>query len=159
MNWFLAHIVFSLIWAALLGGYDLPTLVSGFAIGFLLLSLTLKEPSAAYRKRVRAISRFFFFYLKEILVSNLRIAGDVLRAKPAIQPGIVALNVEALSGRGAVVVANLITMTPGTLSLDISEDGRRLYVHCLYLQDPDATRTAMQRDYVDAVAAFHTTIQ
>lgn len=158
MNWFFAHLLFSLIWAALLGSYDLATLLSGFVVGYLLLWLTLKEPTAPYRRRVLAVVRFFLFYLKEILLSNLRIAGDVLRTKPAIRPGIVAVDVTGLDERSAVVVANLITMTPGTLSLDLSEDGRRLYVHCLYLDDPEATRRDMETHYVGAVAAFQSPI-
>jgi multicomponent Na+:H+ antiporter subunit E len=155
MNWFLAHLLFSFLWAALLGSYDFLTLLSGFAIGYGLLRMTLNGPTTPYRRRVLAVGRFFIFYLKEILSSNLRIARDVIRQKPSISPGIVAVNVEPLSPRSAVLVANLITMTPGTLSLDLSEDGRWLYVHCLYLDDPDAVRQSMEKDYVGAVAAFN----
>lgn len=154
MNWFFAHFLLSIIWAALLGSYDLPTLLSGFLIGFLLFRMTLKEPTAKYRKRVVAVLSFCVFYLKEILMSNLRIAADVLRSKPGIQPGIVAVNIEALDARSAVVVANLITMTPGTLSLDLSGDGKWLYVHCLYVDDPDTTRQSMEKHYVGSVASF-----
>jgi len=154
MNWFLAHLLLTFLWAALLGSYDLATVASGFVVGFLMLALTLRAATAAYRKRVLSVFRFILFYLKEILFSNLRIAGDLLRSKPALQPGIVAVRVDALSKRSAVIVANLITMTPGTLSLDLSPDGKFLYVHCLYLGDPDTTRRSMEREYVGAVAAF-----
>jgi multicomponent Na+:H+ antiporter subunit E len=154
MKWFLAHLVFSLLWASLLGAFDFLTLLSGFLLGFGLFYLTLKKPSAAYRQGLITVLRFALFYLKEILLSNLRIARDTLRGHPQIKPGIVAVNVEPLSTRATVVVANLITMTPGTLSLDISEDGRFLYVHCLYLQDPEAVRRSMEEDYVAAVATF-----
>jgi len=154
MNWFLAHLAFSYLWAALLGGYDFLTLLSGFVLGFLLFRMTLNEPTALYRRRVVAVFRFLLFYLREILLSNLRIAFDVARGRPNLKPGIVAVRAEGLSPRATVLVANLITMTPGTLSLDISEDGDRIYVHCLYLHDPDGTRRAMEKDYVEAIAAF-----
>lgn len=154
MNWFLAHIVFTLLWAALLGAYDFLTLISGFALGLGLFRLTLNKASLGYRRRIYGLFRFALFYLREILLSNLRIAGDVLRGRPAIEPGIVALNVEHLSPRATVVVANLITMTPGTLSLDIDEHNHFLYVHCLYLQDPEQARQSMQQDYVEAIAAL-----
>lgn len=156
MNWFIAHILFSLLWVALLGAFDTLTLLSGFALGLGVFRLTLEKPTRTYRRRIFGIARFAVFYLREILISNLRIAGDIFRKKPRIQPGIVAVRVEPLSPRASVLVANLITMTPGTLSLDISEDGRYIYVHCLYLQDPAATRQAMERDYVDAIAALQT---
>jgi multicomponent Na+:H+ antiporter subunit E len=155
MNWFLAHIALSILWAALLGSYDLLTLLSGFFIGLGLFALTLRKPTAPYRQRVIAVLRFAIFYLGEILKSNLRIALDVARPRPDIQPGVVAVNAEALSERATVLVANLITMTPGTLSLDVSGDGHWIYVHCLYLQDPEAARQSMEKDYVQAVAAMH----
>ncbi|MFU8848405.1 MAG: Na+/H+ antiporter subunit E [Opitutales bacterium] len=154
MNWFFAHIAFTLVWASLLGAFDFLTLLSGFALGLGLFRLTLNKPSLNYRKSIYGLLRFSIFYLKEILLSNLRIAIDVLRARPAIQPGIVVLNVDHLSPRATVVVANLITMTPGTLSLDMDEHNRFLYVHCLYLQDPEQTRDSMQQDYVEAIATL-----
>jgi multicomponent Na+:H+ antiporter subunit E len=155
MNWFFTHLLFTLLWVALLGSYDLPTLLSGFVIGFGLFRMTLDAPTAAYRKRVLVIGRFILFYIKEILTSNLRIARDVMRTKPAIQPGIVAVDIRALNTRSAVFVANLITMTPGTLALDLSADGHFLYVHCLYLQDPEAVRQSLEKDFIAAVAAFN----
>jgi len=155
MNWFLAHLAFSFLWAALLGSYDFLTFLSGFVLGLLLFRMTLHEPTARYRRRVLAVFRFFLFYLREILLSNLRIAFDVARGRPNLKPGIVAVRAGGLSPRATVLVANLITMTPGTLSLDISEDGSRIYVHCLYLHDPDRTRHSLEKDYVDAIAAFH----
>jgi multicomponent Na+:H+ antiporter subunit E len=155
MSWFLAHIALSILWAALLGSYDFLSLLSGFFIGLGLFALTLREPTALYRQRVFGILRFALFYLGEIMKSNLRIALDVARPRPKIKPGIVAVGVEELSERATVLVANLITMTPGTLSLDISDDGRWIYVHCLYLQDPEAARKSMEKDFVQAVAALH----
>lgn len=154
MNWFFAHLLFTLLWASLLGAYDFLTLLSGFALSLGLFRLTLNRPSLAYRKHIYGLIRFSFFYLGEIIKSNLRIAVDVVRGTPKIQPGIVALDVQKLGPRAKVVVANLITMTPGTVSLDLSDDDRTLYVHCLYLEDAADARQSMQKDYVEAVAAL-----
>jgi multicomponent Na+:H+ antiporter subunit E len=155
MSWFLAHIALSILWAALLGSYDLLTLLSGFFIGLGLFALTLRKPTARYRQRVYAVLRFIVFYLGEIMKSNLRIALDIAKRKPDIKPGIVAVDAHELSERATVLVANLITMTPGTLSLDVSEDGRWIYVHCLYLQDPDAVRKSMEKDFVQGLVALY----
>jgi multicomponent Na+:H+ antiporter subunit E len=154
MSWLFIHLLFCLLWAALLGAFDFLTLLSGFAIGLLLFRMTLNKASRRYRQSLFGALRFSLFYLREILTSNCRIAADVLRGRPRIQPGIVVVNVEKLSPQATVVVANLITMTPGTLSLDISDDDRYLYVHCLYLQDPEQARLSMEKDYVDAIAAL-----
>jgi len=154
MSWFLIHLTFSFLWAALLGSYDFLTLLSGFVIGFALFALTLREQTELYRYRVLAVIRFIGFYLGEILKSNLRIAFDVVRVKPQTKPGIVAIKIDGLDPRSAVLVANLITMTPGTLSLDISDDGNFIYVHCLYLQDPEETRRSIEKDYVDRITSL-----
>ncbi len=154
MNWFFAHLLFTLLWAALLGAFDGITLLSGFALGLGLFRLTLNRPSLSYRRHIYGIIRFTLFYLKEILISNLRIARDILRGSPGGKSGIIALQVRHLSPRATVVVANLITMTPGTLSLDIDEENEHLFVHCLDLGDPEQTRQTMQKDYVEAIAAL-----
>ncbi|MFP4156817.1 MAG: Na+/H+ antiporter subunit E [Opitutales bacterium] len=152
MNWFFAHLLFTLVWASLLGAYDLLTLLSGFLLGLGLFRLTLNKPSMLYRRLVYRFVRFSAGYLRDILMSNLRIAFDILRGRPAIQPGILALDVSALSPRATVVVANLITMTPGTVSLDVDPENHLLFVHCLYLQNPTETRESLQRDYVASIA-------
>lgn len=76
---------------------------------------------------------FFFFYAKEIIVANLRIAYDVLTPRHRMTPGIIALPLDVQTDLEIISLANLITMTPGTLSLDISSDRRTLYVHAMYI--------------------------
>ena len=159
MNWFIAHLFLSMLWAALLGSYDTLTVLSGFLLGLGLFKLTLEEPTRNYRKRLYSIGRFSLFYLKEILSSNLKIAGDILRGKPRINPGIVAVKADSLSPRATALVANLITMTPGTLSLDVSQCGDFIYVHCLYVDDAKALRESMERDYVNTIAHLLSSIE
>jgi multicomponent Na+:H+ antiporter subunit E len=67
--------------------------------------------------------------------SNLRVAYDVLSPHPRIAPAIVELPLTA-SGDGEITaLANLISLTPGTLSLKVSDDRRALFVHVMYLDD------------------------
>lgn len=80
---------------------------------------------------------FGLFYLKEVIMSNLRVAYDVMTPKHQMQPAFVELNLEGMSDRQILFAANLITMTPGTLSLDICEKTKRLKVHSMYVDDPD----------------------
>lgn len=77
---------------------------------------------------------FAGFYAVEILRSNWRVAGDVLARRPALSPGVVAVPWEDLNDRQVVVLACLLTMTPGTLSLEADAKTRRLYLHCLYTE-------------------------
>ncbi|MEO0796788.1 MAG: Na+/H+ antiporter subunit E [Verrucomicrobiota bacterium] len=81
---------------------------------------------------------FLVFYLKEVISSNVVVAINVLRPSPQIIPGIVEVPVADLTDRQLFALSNLITMTPGTLSLEVSPDRKTLSVHAMFASDPQA---------------------
>ena len=87
--------------------------------------------------RLLRFIELILFYLKEIAVSNIRIAHDVLTPRHRMKPGIISVEVGGLTERQLVAMANLITMTPGTLGMYVSQDLTKLYIHSMYL-DKDA---------------------
>jgi multicomponent Na+:H+ antiporter subunit E len=80
----------------------------------------------------------FFYFLWELVVSNVRVAIEVLSPRYRMRPGVVGVRLDARTDLEITLLANLITLTPGTMSVDISEDRRVLYVHALYVDDRDA---------------------
>lgn len=88
-------------------------------------------------KRLNAILSFFGFYLVEVLIANGRIALDILTPRDRTRPRIVTVALGPLSPFQLLVLTNLITMTPGTLCLDVSADGRELVLHALYAESDD----------------------
>jgi multicomponent Na+:H+ antiporter subunit E len=94
-------------------------------------------------RNLLAAFKFFFYYLGELVHSNLKIARDVLRPGLHIQPGFIRIALKARSDAEILAFANLVTMTPGTLSLDVSEDRRTLTVHAMYLQDAQSVRESL----------------
>ncbi|GAB4121663.1 MAG: Na+/H+ antiporter subunit E [Acidobacteriota bacterium] len=91
-------------------------------------------------RRVADLLSFVVFYGWEVLLSNLRVAHDVATPTDYARPGIIAVPIQARSDFELYLLGNLITMTPGTLSLDVSTDRTTLYVHALFAQDPDQVR-------------------
>ncbi|MEM1158224.1 MAG: Na+/H+ antiporter subunit E [Verrucomicrobiota bacterium] len=83
---------------------------------------------------------FLMFYIKEVVLSNIRVAYDVLTPTHHMRPGFVAIPLEELTERQTLILANLVTMTPGTLSMDVSSDRRTLYLHAMYIDDLDNVR-------------------
>ena len=81
---------------------------------------------------------FLLFYTKEVLLSNLRVAYDVLTPSDKSTPAIIAFPLSARTDFEILVVANLISMTPGTLSMDVSSDRRTLYIHAMFVEDREA---------------------
>ena len=95
---------------------------------------------------LRAVG-FIMFYLKEVISANLRIARDILSPHLDASPGVIAVPLDELSDLQMMALSNLITMTPGTLSLDISDDRRSLYVHAMYVDDPEMLRREIKDGY------------
>jgi multicomponent Na+:H+ antiporter subunit E len=98
--------------------------------------------------RIIAFIEFLLFYLKEILVSNIRVAYDVLTPEHKMKPGIIALDVMDMTDAQISMMANFITMTPGTLGLAVSENHQKLYIHVMYLDTaPEKVAAQLLNDY------------
>jgi len=87
--------------------------------------------------RLIAILKLIAFYAWEVVKSNLTVARDVLGSPARIRPGLVTVRTEELTDLQAFTLANLVTMTPGTLSIEISPAKRELLIHTLYAQNPE----------------------
>jgi multicomponent Na+:H+ antiporter subunit E len=146
MKLFLLNILLALLWGAVSGTFDAATLVAGFVLGYVVLLLARPAfgPSRYYAGVWRGIA-FAIYYVWELILSSVRVAYDVLTPRLRAEPGIVAVPLDARTDTEITVLANLISLTPGTLSLDVSEDRRTLYVHAMYLDDgPDALRADLK---------------
>lgn len=106
---------------------------------FLLLILVLWLLAAVYsRKRFRqfaSIIHLTFFFLKELVIANLRVSYEVLTPKNSLKPAIISVPLTVDTELEIMVLANMITLTPGTLSIDVAEDQQHLYVHTLYTDE------------------------
>tara|TARA_B110000037_G_C16987707_1_gene451754 strand:- start:399 stop:722 length:324 start_codon:yes stop_codon:yes gene_type:complete len=98
-------------------------------------------------KRLFAIIDLLAFYLLEVVTSNLAVARDVLGSQKRIQPGIVNIKVGDLTDFQAFILANMVTMTPGTLSLDIIPEKHSLTLHTLYAQNPEELQAQISNSY------------
>ena len=97
--------------------------------------------------KLPALAEFFIFYLKEVVLSNFRVAYDVMKPVPSFEPGIIKVGISELTDQQLMAMANLITMTPGTLSLDVSEDRQFLFVHGMYVKDPKEAARELEENY------------
>lgn len=146
MKLFLLNLLLALLWGAVNGTFAVPVLVAGFALGYLVLLLARPAfgPSAYYTGLWKGLA-FAAFYVWELVLSSVRVAYDVLTPRLRARPGIVAVPLDARTDTEITVLANLISLTPGTLSLVVSPDRRTLYVHAMYLDDgPDALRADLK---------------
>lgn len=140
MNMLALNLALAVAWMLLSGEWSAVGFAGGFIIGFVLMRLTIRtEMERRYYRRLPQVIAFAFYFLYELVVSNLRIAADILTPKLYMTPSIVAVPLDVKTDFEIMLLANLITLTPGTLSLEVSEDRSTLYVHAVYAADPAAT--------------------
>ena len=137
MNGFSWNILLALIWVAITGNFTGAGLVVGFVVGYIIIGISLRNVPAFsdYVRKVPRVIRFTLFFLKELIRSNIRVAWDVLTPTDYMLPGVIAVPLEARTEGEITMLANMISLTPGTLSLDVSSDRNVLYIHVMYLED------------------------
>jgi multicomponent Na+:H+ antiporter subunit E len=146
----LLNILLALIWAAAMTSFDRVNLVVGFVLGYLViwaLRPALGEGAGRYLEKMPRAVRFASFFAVELLKSNLRVAWEVLSPTAHRRPGVVAVPLDAATDAEIALLANLITLTPGTLSLDVSADRQTLYVHTMFVDDPDELRAEIKQGF------------
>lgn len=135
----LMNFLLALTWVALTGKFVLANFLFGFVLSFFIMLVNSRDKeSRRYFTRVPKIISFVFFFLYELLKANLQVAYDVVTPTFYMRPGIVAIPLSAKSDLEITLLANLISLTPGTLSLDISDDRTVLYVHGMFIKDKES---------------------
>ena len=128
----------ALVWAAVTDGFNLPNMLFGAAIG-LLAVFVLRHEFARPRllARGRRIVSLGLLFVWELMVSAVRVAMIVVQPnlRAQLKPAIVAFPLTVQSDAEITLLVNMITLTPGTLSVDVSDDRSALYVHVLNLED------------------------
>lgn len=142
MDLFIYNILISMIWTLLTGNVSISNLSIGFVLGY--VALTLLYPATgkklSYFQKSMQFVRFALFFTKELIVASVKVALDVVKPLPLMRPGVVGIPLDAETDLEITLLANLISLTPGTLSLDISPDRKTLYIHAMYVVDPDVVR-------------------
>ena len=141
MNLYLANILMAFVWAAVTGSFSVINLIFGFALGALALSLIREQVgSMGYFSRARRVLSLILLFIFELVLSSVRVAKLVLTPNMNLKPGIFAYPLKVDRDFEITLLANLITLTPGTLSVDVSDDRRFLFVHALDCSDPEQVR-------------------
>lgn len=105
--------------------------------------------------RLARLLRLAGLFLKELVLSSLSVAWDVITPRHRSRPGILALPLDTSSDAEITVLSNLICLTPGTLSLDVSADRRFLFIHAMFIDDPEQVKRqikeTMERRVLEAM--------
>jgi multicomponent Na+:H+ antiporter subunit E len=142
------NLLLALLWAALVWSVDTAHLAVGFVVGY--AGLWLARPvlgETRYFRKLADIVSFLCFFVWELVLSNLRVAWDVLTPRSYRRPGVIAVPLEEASDTEITVLANFVTLTPGSLSLDVADDRSCLYVHAMFVDDPESLKTEIKNGF------------
>jgi multicomponent Na+:H+ antiporter subunit E len=144
----LGSILLALAWAALQGEVTLINLVVGYAVGYAILALLGKGgvmPATLASRTVRALGLGAFFGW-ELVRANFRVAADVLRGS-RIKPAVVAIPLDVTSDGEILLLSMLINITPGSVTIDLSDDRHTLYVHVMHMNTAAQTRREIKNGF------------
>jgi multicomponent Na+:H+ antiporter subunit E len=146
MNLLSLNLLLAVVWCMLTGSFTLVSLVTGFVLGFAALWVLrpLLEAPRSYFTRTFHWIRLVVMFHYELVVSSIEVVVDVLTPQHRSRPAIVDVPLDVKSDAGILLVTNLISLTPGTLSLDVSPDRSTLRVHAMFGEDPDAVRRQLK---------------
>jgi multicomponent Na+:H+ antiporter subunit E len=158
MNAFVYNLILAFCWAAISGDFSFGSLFTGLVLGYfaLWLSQPLIGVDRFYFIRVFRVIRLALFFVWELLLSSLRVAWDVITPFPNRAPKIIEMPLDVKSDIEILLVTNLISLTPGTLSVDVTPDRKTLLVHAMFAHDPEAEVAGLKRGMERMVMeAFH----
>lgn len=148
MSFFLLNLIMALIWPLLIGELSISSLILGFLFGFMILYwVRAILPETKYFSRLPKFFSFIIFFFKELIMANLRVAWDVITPQKFRQPGIVAVDLDLTTDFEVTLLANLITLTPGSMTVDISEDKKTIYIHSMFVDDVKTFRKEIKNGF------------
>jgi multicomponent Na+:H+ antiporter subunit E len=143
-------VLMAVVWAIVSGSFSLHNVLFGFVLSLLTLSLLRgHRPGSGETSRTLRILSLLWLFLVELAKSAWRVAVLATRPKLDLHPGIFAYPLRVEGDFQISLLANLITLTPGTLSVDVSADRKTLYIHAVDCTDLEAAR----RDIADGFEA------
>lgn len=130
------NVILALSWAAVTGTFSLFNLFVGFIFGLFALWLIREQTGTRhYMNRVMSFVELGILFLYELVMSAVRVLMIVIRVDMKLSPGVIAFPLTVDRDVEITVLANMITLTPGTLSVDVSPDRKTLFVHCIDVPD------------------------
>jgi multicomponent Na+:H+ antiporter subunit E len=153
----LLNLLLTAVWLLLTEDGSLANIFAGLFFSFLIISFSQRvitfdafhhsgrRTSNYYRRTIRTIV-FILYFLKELVAASINVLLSIIDTK-RIRPGIIAVPLDLHSDMQITLLANVITLTPGTLSLDISNDKKVIFVHSIFVKDPDTFRREIKEGF------------
>lgn len=152
-HWLMPHpfltLLLTIVWVLLQNEVSAGMVVFGLILGIIIpWSTSIWWPDTPQGFRLGKMATYSFLVMWDILVANVQVAWIVLTVPNAkLKPVWIVIPLELRQPEAITVLAGTITLTPGTVSADLSDQGHSLLVHVLHTDDPDAVRDEIKTRY------------
>lgn len=145
----------ALVWVTLWEAVTWANVAGGLvvAVGVLFL-LPPREVKASVGFRPLAAAKLLVYFLWELFVASWQVLWEIITPEDHTRPAVVAVQTRSTVAGHITAVANMISLTPGTLSLEIDHDTRTIYIHVLHLDSFEETQDAVSNLETLTLAAF-----
>jgi multicomponent K+:H+ antiporter subunit E len=154
-KWLMPHpfltLLLAVVWVLLQNEFSAGMAVFGIALGILIpWATSIWWPDTPQSLRLGKLFTYSVMVVWDIVVANIQVAWVVLTVPNAkLKPAWIVVPLELLQPEAITLLAGTITLTPGTVSADLSDEGHSLLVHVLHTDDPDAVRDDIMTRYQD----------
>lgn len=140
------------IWLFLNDSPSMGNFLFGYLLGaFFLSAFYSKRQKQFYLRKLWKAFVLFLVFCKQVIVANLSVLRYVCLPLSYLNPGIVALSIDLRTNFEIVLLANMITLTPGTLTVEISPEGNILYIHMLDCADAPGVLSHIEKEFVNRI--------
>lgn len=146
------NFLLAFVWMFLNSDWTLAGLFIGYVVGILPLTVFRRFfDQPLYLRKVWACIRLIYVFMKLMIISNIDVLRHLLRRKLAIRPGIVALKTTMKTDLEITLFTNMITLTPGTVAIEVSQDKSTVYIHAMDIDDAEKLATDLKNSLERAI--------
>lgn len=148
----LLNVVLAFLWMFIKVSYDPISFIKGYIFGLLVIFVLRRYfHSRFYLFRLWSIIKLIFIFIKELILSNIAIVKVVLKPKLDMRPAIFAMDTVLTKDWQITLLSSLITLTPGTLVIDVSEDNKTLFIHAMNIGEVEDEINSIKNSFEKAI--------
>lgn len=146
------NFILAFVWMFLSSNFTAAGFIVGFILGVVIILIMRRFfTSRLYLERVWAIIKLSLLFLKELILANIQVLKVVLKPKLDMQPAFFAYPTVLTQDWEITLLSNLITLTPGTVVVHVSDDAKTLYVHAIDIGDVDEAVASIRDSFEKAI--------
>lgn len=148
----LLNLVLAFVWMFLSSNYTANAFIIGFMLGLLfLLAVRKMLPGRFYFASVWSIIKLAILFLKELVLANIAVLKVVLKPKLDLEPAFFKYETSLTKEWEITLLSSLITLTPGTVVVHLSDDNKTLFIHAIDVDDIDETIESIRNSFEKAI--------